>query len=324
MDYGFRCRARDPDYGRRAGDVGTPAELWPHPCPRPKSIRPLSKENEIMQPIRVLLLLAASVAVAGCQSAPVTGRQQLMLVPESQAIEASTAAYAEVLAPIQKAGKLNDNAAMKARVDTITARLVAQAIKYRSETESWDWQVAVIDDPKTLNAWCMAGGKMAIYSGIITQLNLTDDEIAQVMGHEIAHALAKHTAERMSTAMASDAVLQIGAMLLGKESAASQLGLQAAAVATTVGVQLPNSRKQESEADRIGIELAAKAGYDPHAAPKLWEKMLQATNSRGQSDFLSTHPQSEKRQQALAALIPQMMPFYEDKSPRPEHALKTA
>jgi len=276
-----------------------------------------------MQLFRAVYISAVTVVVAGCQSAPVTGRNQFIIVPESQAIQASTQAYAEVLAPIRKQGKLNDNAAMKARVDRITARLVAQAIKYRPETESWDWQVAVIDDPKTINAWCMAGGKMAIYSGIITQLNLTDDEIAQVMGHEIAHALAKHTAERMSTAMASDAALQLGAMLLGAPSATSQMALQAAAAATTVGVQLPNSRQQESEADRIGIELAAKAGYDPHAAPQLWEKMLQATGSRGQSDFLSTHPQSEKRQQALAALIPQMMPYYDDKSARPAYRFKT-
>jgi len=273
---------------------------------------------------RILFLFTISAVVAGCQNAPITGRKQFMLVPESQAIQASTQAYAEFLGPIQKQGKLNDNAAMKARVDKITARLIAQAIKYRPETESWNWQVAVIDDPKTLNAWCMAGGQMAIYSGIITQLNLTDDEIAQVMGHEIAHALAKHTAERMSTAMASQAVLQIGAMLLGKDSASNQMALQAAAVATTVGVQLPNSRQQESEADRIGIELAAKAGYDPHAAPRLWEKMLQASGSKGQSDFLSTHPQGEKRQEALTALIPQMMPYYEDKSPRLEYRFKTA
>jgi predicted Zn-dependent protease len=277
-----------------------------------------------MQLFRALILLGLIVAVAGCESAPVTGRKQFMLVPESQAIQASTQAYAQVLAPIQKQGKLNDDAAMKGRVDKITARLVAQAIKYRPETESWNWQVAVIDDPKTLNAWCMAGGKMAIYSGIITQLNLSDDEIAQVMGHEIAHALAKHTAERMSTALASQAALQIGAMLLGNDSATSQMALQAAAAATTVGVQLPNSRQQESEADRIGIELAAKAGYDPHAAPRLWEKMLQATGTKGQSDFLSTHPQGEKRQEALAALIPQMMPYYDDRSPRPEYRFKTA
>ena len=277
-----------------------------------------------MRLFRFPFLLALTLGVAACQTAPVTGRKQLMLVPESQAIQASTQAYAEVLAPIKKQGKLNNDPAMKARVDKITARLVAQAIKYRPETESWDWQVAVIDDPKTLNAWCMAGGRMAIYSGIITQLSLSDDEIAQVMGHEIAHALAKHTAERMSTAMASEAALQVGAMLLGSDSATSQMTLKAAAAATTVGVQLPNSRQQESEADRIGIELAAKAGYDPHAAPKLWEKMLQATGGKGQSDFLSTHPQSEKREAALAALVPQMMTYYDDKSPRPEYQFKTA
>ena len=217
----------------------------------------------------VPILLA--VVLAGCESAPVTGRKQFMVVPEAQAIEASNEAYAQVLDPIRKQGKLNDDAAMKSRVDGITSRLVAQAILYRPETDAWNWQVAVIDDPKTINAWCMAGGQMAIYSGIITQLSLTDDEIAQVMGHEIAHALAKHSAERMSTAMASQAVLQIGAMLLGGDSARNRLTMQAAAAATTVGVQLPNSRKQESEADRIGIELAAKAGYDPHAAPRLWE-----------------------------------------------------
>jgi predicted Zn-dependent protease len=276
-----------------------------------------------MKFLRVVFLFAIA-ALVGCESAPVTGRSQFMLVPESQAIEASNEAYAQFLTPIRQAGKLNENAAMKARVDRITARLVAQAILYRPETQSWDWQVAVIDEPETLNAWAMAGGKMAIYSGIITQLKLTDDEIAQIMGHEIAHALAKHTAERMSMAMASDAVLQIGAMLLGSDSAGTQMGLQAAAVATTVGVQLPNSRKQESEADRIGIELAAKAGYDPHAAPSLWGKMIAASGSQGKMDFLSTHPQSEKRQATLTALIPQMMPYYQDKSARPEYKFKMA
>ena len=277
-----------------------------------------------MKPLSTLLLMMIAASLVSCQSAPVTGRKQFMLVPESQAIAASKDAYAQTLAPIQKQGKLNDDAALKARVDKITARLIAQAINYRPETASWDWQVAVIDDPNTINAWCMAGGKMAIYTGLIQKLNLTDDEIAQVMGHEIAHALAKHTAERMSTAMASQAALQVGAILLGTETATTQAALQAAAVATTVGVQLPNSRQQESEADRIGIELAAKAGYNPQAAPTLWAKMRQASGGKGGSDFLSTHPSDEKRQQALAVLVPQMMPYYEDKSPRPEFAFKTA
>jgi predicted Zn-dependent protease len=272
---------------------------------------------------RIVVLLSIAAVVMACQTAPVTGRKQFMVVSESQAIDASKEAYSQTLAPLQKQGKINDDAALKARVDTITARLVAQAINYRPETASWDWQVAVIDDPKTLNAWCMAGGRMAIYTGIIQKLNLTDDEIAQVMGHEIAHALAKHTAERMSVAVAQQAGLSLAGAVLGG-GATSQAALQAAAIATTVGVQLPNSRTQEAEADRIGIELAAKAGYDPRAAPKLWEKMMAATGEKGKSDWLSTHPASEKRLQSLAALIPQMMPYYEDKSPRPVYKFKTA
>ena len=127
----------------------------------------------------------------------------------------------------------------------------------------------------------------------------------------------------MSVAVAQQTALQIGAALLGSSSFGSQAALQAAAVATTVGFQLPNSRSQEAEADRIGIELAAKAGYDPHAAVTLWQKMTQATGGAGKSDFLSTHPASEKRMDALAKLVPQMMPYYEDKSARPTYRFKS-
>jgi predicted Zn-dependent protease len=277
-----------------------------------------------MQSFRaVYLLTIVACMMAACQSTPVTGRKQFIVVPESQAIEASKSAYAQTLQPLQKQGKVNNDPALVARVKTITGRLIPPAIAYRPETASWDWQVVVIDEPETLNAWCMAGGKMAIYTGIIEKLNLSDAEIAQVMGHEIAHALAKHTAERMSVALAQQTALQVGSILLGGGTS-SQLALQAAAAATTVGVQLPNSREQEAEADRIGIELAARAGYDPHAAPQLWQKMMQATGGGGKSDFLSTHPSSEKRLESLTALIPQMMPFYQDKSARPAYAFKTA
>jgi predicted Zn-dependent protease len=270
--------------------------------------------------IAVALMLAASITA--CSTTPVTGRKQFMLVSEDDAIAASRQAYAQTIQPLQKEGKINTDAALKARIDLITGRLVAQAITYRPETEAWDWQVVVIDDPKTLNAWAMAGGKMAIYTGIINQLKLTDDEIAQIMGHEIGHALAKHTAERMSVAMASQTALAVGAVFLGGGDFKSQAALQAAAIATTVGVQLPNSRQQEAEADRIGIELAAKAGYNPNAAVSLWQKMIEATGQKGSFDFLSTHPAGEKRIESLSALIPQMTPYYEDKSPRPVHKMR--
>jgi predicted Zn-dependent protease len=269
----------------------------------------------------IAFVVALAALLAACESAPITGRKQFLIVPESQAIEASAQAYSQTLSAERQKGKLDTDPALKARIDRITGRLIPQAIKYRPETADWNWSVAVIDEPKTLNAWCMAGGRMAIYTGIISQLKLTDDEIAQVMGHEIGHALAKHTAERMSEAMATQTALSIGAALLGT-SLKSQAALQAAAIATTVGVQLPNSRKQEAEADRIGIELAAKAGYDPHAAPELWKKMVEQTGTAGQSDWLSTHPAGEKRQQSLAALVPQMMPYYDDKTPRPTYKFR--
>jgi len=271
---------------------------------------------------RIAFALMLAALLAACSSTPVTGRKQFMLVSEDSAIAASQQAYAQTIQPLQKEGKINTDPALKARIDLITGRLVAQAIKFRPETEAWDWQVVVIDDPKTLNAWAMAGGKMAIYTGIINQLKLSDDEIAQIMGHEIGHALAKHTAERMSMAMASQTALAVGAAILGTGSVQSQAALQAAAIATTVGVQLPNSRQQEAEADRIGIELAAKAGYNPSAAVSLWQKMIEATGQKGKFDFLSTHPAGEKRIESLSALIPQMTPYYEDKSPRPVHKMR--
>ena len=270
-----------------------------------------------MIPLRLAAGMLIAAALGACANAPVTGRNQFMLVSEGDAISASTQAYSEVLK--KEAGKIESGSALERRVEEITGKLVAQAVKFRPETAQWKWEVVVIDEPDTLNAWAMAGGKMAIYTGIIQKLNLSDDEIAQIMGHEIAHALAKHTAERMSVAAAQQLGLQVASAFLGTGSMTSQLALQGAAIATTVGVQLPNSRQQESEADRIGIELAARAGYDPKAAPALWEKMVAATGQKGKSDWLSTHPAGERRIESLSELVPKMMPYYQDKSPRPSH-----
>ncbi|HEV8259637.1 MAG TPA: M48 family metalloprotease, partial [Burkholderiales bacterium] len=136
-------------------------------------------------------LVFAVLALCACQTNPITGRQQLMLVSEDMAITESKQAYVAMLQPLEQKGRIDNNPAVTARVRMITGRLIAQAIKYRTETETWEWNVKVIDDPKTVNAWCMAGGKMAIYTGLIDQVKATDDELAQVMGHEISHALAK-------------------------------------------------------------------------------------------------------------------------------------
>jgi len=188
----------------------------------------------------------------------------------------------------------------------------------RPDSARWEWSVQVIDEPKTVNAWCMAGGRMAIYTGLIQQVDPTDDELAQVMGHEIAHALANHTAERMSMAMASSAGV-IAAGILADNSGAA---MATAAAAAQLAIQLPNSRTAESEADRIGIELAAKAGYDPRAAVTLWQKMSLVGGGKAPPAFLSTHPSDEQRQQRLGALVPKMQPYYQAPGARPSHPVR--
>jgi predicted Zn-dependent protease len=252
--------------------------------------------------------------LTACATSP-TGRRQLMVVSEEFAINKSAEAYVQTIAPLQKQGKVDNDPVLNARVKRITELLVAQAVIMRPDTKDWQWSMKVIDDPETVNAWCMAGGKMALYTGLVEQIKPTDDELAQVIGHEIAHALANHTAEKMSVAMASS--LGVLAVAIASDSPGMTAG---AAGAALVAVKLPNSRTAETEADRIGIELAAKAGFDPRAAVTLWEKMENV--SRGSPvDFLSTHPSSGKRQDRLGRLVPEMMPFYEDQSQRPVYAL---
>ena len=248
----------------------------------------------------VTALLAASLVA--CQANPVSGRNQLVLVSEEQAQASSVQAYAQTLSEARKQGKLSTDAALNGRVKRITDRLIVQAGNMYAPSRNWKWSVAVIDEP-TLNAWCMAGGKMAIYTGIVEKLKLSDDEIAQIMGHESAHALLGHGRERMSRAMAMQGGMPLGSILAGRD-------LSILAPVADVALTLPNSRENESEADRYGIELAARAGYNPRAAVRLWEKMS-AASGNGPPQFLSTHPAAGNRVQALNALIPQMMPIYE-------------
>jgi predicted Zn-dependent protease len=267
--------------------------------------------------VRTALLALAAALVAACATSP-TGRTQLMLVSEQQAISASRQAYVQEIGKAKQAGKLVTDPRLLKRVEVITERLVAQAVKMRPDSAQWEWSVQVIDEPKNVNAWCMAGGRMAIYTGLIQQVDPTDAELAQVMGHEIAHALANHTAERMSMAMAG----QAGVIAAGLMSDNSGAAMAAAAVAAKVAVDLPNSRTAETEADRIGIELAAKAGYDPRAAITLWQKMGAVGGGKAPPAFLSTHPSDEQRQQRLGALVPQMLPYYQAPGARPSHPVR--
>ena len=261
----------------------------------------------------IILLFVA--LITACATS-ITGRHQLMIVSEDAAIAASKEAYVEMLRPYAEKGEIDNDPVLRDRVYKITGGLIAQAIKIRPETKSWDWSIKIIDDPETVNAWAMAGGKMALYTGLVKKIKPSDDELAQVLGHEIGHALAKHSAEKMSVAMAS----QIGVMAVGVATRSDGLALTGASLAAALAVQMPNSRAAESEADRIGIELAAKAGYDPHAAVTLWQKMAKV-GGKSPPEFLSTHPAPGNREKNLASLIPQMMPYYEQKGERPAYNL---
>lgn len=253
----------------------------------------------------ILPVLLVLPVLAGCATNPVTGRSQLMLVSGQEAVTSSYQAYSAMTASLQQQSKINRDAAKLARIRAITGRLIPQAFAWRSDAARWKWEVNVIDSPE-VNAFCMAGGKMAIYSGFFDKMNPSDDELAQVMAHEIAHALSDHTREKMSMAMASDLGVQL--IAAGAQTSAGQTQM-AHALALYV-IQMPNSRVAESEADRIGIELAARAGFNPDAAISLWQKMSRLGD--GTPEWLSTHPSHQSRIAELSRLAPQMEPLYRE------------
>jgi len=246
---------------------------------------------------KVFILALALGLLTACATSP-TGRRQLMLISPDAAIVQSKQAYLSTVSDLDKENKLLDDPKVADRVATITGRLVTEAIAMYPNTANWEWSVAIIDDPETVNAWCMAGGRMAVYTGLFDKLKLTDAEFAQIMGHEISHALANHTAERMSRSMATS----IGVLAVGIASDKPMATMAGGAMAAKLALELPNSRTAESEADRIGMELAVRAGYDPDAAVTLWQKMG-ALGGSTPPQFLSTHPSPGNREAELAAMM---------------------
>lgn len=261
-------------------------------------------------PARWGLLLAVLALASGCATNTLTGRNQLMLVSEESAISGSASAYANMMGDYGKKKQIETGTERAAKVREITNRLIAEAVRFRPDSAKWKWEVQVINDPKTVNAFCMAGGKMGIYTGFWEKLKATDDEIANVMGHEIGHALANHTQERMSVAMGSTVAAGVlAAVLSGNQSDSFQRNMALTSMAASLAITLPNSRESETEADQIGIELAARAGYDPRGAVSLWQKMAKEGGSP--PEFMSTHPAPENRMQRLDKLVAQMDPYYQ-------------
>lgn len=265
---------------------------------------------------QVLVLALTAGMLAGCQTVQTTGagqvgvtRSQYMAVSAAEVDAASAQSYRKMLQEAERKKQLNLDAAMLARVQGIAKRLVAQTTHFRPDALSWRWETNVFHSDE-VNAFCMAGGKIGIYTGLIEKLKITDDELAAVMGHEIAHALREHVREQVSRQQAARLPGIVVAIVTGNQALAD-LG----DTLTQVSFTLPRSREAETEADQIGVELAARAGYDPRAAISLWQKMNQLGGGRP-PEFLSTHPSPDSRQQDLARLSAVVMPLYEQSRKR--------
>lgn len=257
-----------------------------------------------------------ALAITGCQTVQTTrggvvgvDRPQQMspLTPSAAQVDAAARQqYLQVLNQAQQKGALNRDPRQTERVRAIAQRLIPHTAVFRDDAVRWNWEVNVLVSDQ-VNAWCMPGGKIAVYTGLIEKLRVTDDELAAVMGHEIAHALREHARERASERQAAGLLIGVGAAVLG----VGQAGADLSQVAYSVAVGMPNSRAHETEADRIGVELAARGGYDPRAAVTLWQKMAKAAGGGGPPQWLSTHPSAQSRQQDLGTYAERVMPLYQ-------------
>ena len=265
---------------------------------------------------RILWVLALLALLSACASTTRPGavginRSQFMMASSEDVNRLSATSYNEQNQKAKEKNILLTSGPTYDRLKFIANRLIPQTEAFRDDTRQWDWRLTLIDAP-VLNATCAPGGKITFYTGIIEQLNLNDDEIAAIMGHEIAHALREHGRERVSQAAAQNVLVNIAMAVAGPYGSAVNAANQVAQYA----IVLPNSRENESEADAIGLELAARAGYNPMGAISVWQKMLKATKDKTSPEFLSTHPSGETRIEQLTALMPAVEPLYKA-APKP-------
>lgn len=262
--------------------------------------------------LSILLLVAAQLA--GCNERPAPQRDGVDVGKNSAFTKLVSAEQVEKTAE-QQYTQLQMQAASKhallprdhpqvQRLQTIARKIIPHALAWNPRAQDWRWSVSVINSPQ-VNAFCMPGGKIAFYTGILDQLKLTEDEAAMIMGHEMAHALREHARERLAKSQATGLGLSIASQLLGL----GQLGDVAANLGTQL-LTLKFSREDETEADLVGLELAARAGYKPEASVSLWKKMTAASGEGGPA-FLSTHPSGPERIRQLESNVPKVLPLYQ-------------
>ncbi|HEU4644572.1 MAG TPA: M48 family metallopeptidase [Burkholderiales bacterium] len=261
------------------------------------------------------LLIASLSALSACQSVQTTqpgavgvDRKQSMMVSSEDVNASAAKAYQQLIAGATQKGQVNRDAAQVARVRAVAQRLIRVTGTFRPDAPGWKWETNVISS-KDVNAWVMPGGKIAVYTGLLERLQPTDDELAAVMGHEIAHALREHGRERVSQAQGQGLVIGV----LGAIAGVSRTGMDLTALMVDLTLNKPNSREHEVEADRVGVELAARAGYDPRGAVSLWEKMAKLGGGQP-PEFLSTHPSPSNRIADLKAYSAKVMPLYQASS----------
>lgn len=278
-----------------------------------------SCRTKVQMMTRLGLVLLPLALLSGCETNPYTGRSQFLMTSVSEEMKMGAQAYDQVksdpsMKPSQDPREIEP-------VKRVAARIVeaAKRSKYAEMAQQFQWEVTVFKDDKTANAFALPGGKMAVYTGIFPMAK-TEAGLAAVMGHEVVHALARHGAERMSQGQATNIGVQVLGTAAGIGTGSAALGqatMAALGVGAQVGMLLPFSRKHESEADYIGILLAADAGYDPREAVALWERMAQMSGGGAPAEFMSTHPSHETRIDQLKQWMPEAMAIYQTKTPLP-------
>mgnify|MGYP000728298548 CR=1 FL=1 len=264
-------------------------------------------------------LLLVSLGLSGCETNPYTGRSQLLMISVAQEMHLGAQAYSQVKNDPKV--KLSQDPREIEPVKRVANRIIeaAKRSKYAEMARQFQWEVVVIKDDKTMNAFALPGGKIAVYTGIFPVAK-TEAGLAAVMGHEVVHALARHGAELMSQGQLTNAALQVASVAIGASGSSpllSQAAMAALGAGVQVGVLLPFSRSHESEADYVGLLLAADAGYDPREAVHLWERMEQLSGGGGPAEFLSTHPGHNTRIQQLKKWMPEALAIYQTRAPVP-------
>ena len=259
------------------------------------------------------LALASALPVYPADPAPKEGvdvkRSRLLLLPKSTVENSSAQQYAQMMRAAAQKNALNTDPTQLERLRRIARTLIPPAARFNEDSKRWRWEVNLISS-RQVNAFCMPGGKIAFFTGILDALQLTDDEVAVIMGHEVAHALLEHGRARMSEQLLKNVGISVAAAVLNLGQISTTVLAQAADLAVT----LPFSRQHETDADLVGMELAARAGFDPSAAASVWRKMakLGGQSAKGQPpQFLSTHPAHASRIRDIEANLPRVMPLYE-------------